>query len=99
MVSDELQQTLAGEAGVIAWPLLQRHFARGVVVVVATRLDLLEVATAMVRDDREGVAAWLANGLVAQATDAQAHAWSLTAPELRAVVVAPWVLVQELAEG
>lgn len=99
VTSDGLREQLAEEIGIIAWTELQRHFARGVVVVVSPRLELLEVALALAVDDRERLSEWLATGRVARASDAQAVTWSATKPELRAVVVAPWVVVQEIPHG
>lgn len=94
--SDELLRArLNAETARIRWEELQTHFARGVVVRVAPGLDLVAVAASVARDDKEAVARWLRAGLVAPATDAQAQAWSGLGAELWAVVVAPWVLVQE----
>jgi len=93
---DDSLEKLAAESGVISWPELQRHFARGVVVVVSPPLDLLEVAAAMARDDAATLGNWMQSSRVLRATDEQARHWQTAQPDLRAVVVAPWVLVQEL---
>jgi len=93
---NESLNKLAAESGVIAWPELQRHFARGVVVVVSPPLDLLEVAAAMARDDASKLGDWMQSSRVLRATDEHARQWEMAQPDLRAVVVAPWVLVQEL---
>ena len=93
---NESLNKLAAESGVIAWPELQRHFARGVVVVVSPPLDLLEVAAAMARDDAVTLGDWMQSSRVLRAGDEQARQWEMAQPDLRAVVVAPWVLVQEL---
>lgn len=92
----ELRTRLNAETGRLAWPELARHFARGVVVRVAPGLDLVEVAAAMVRDDRAAVAAWTEAGSVARASDQDALAWNEAGTEFWAVVAAPWVLVQEI---
>ena len=92
---DELRRRLNAETGRIAWPELARHFARGVVIRVDPGLDLVEVAAAMVRDDRTAVAGWAEAGAVARASDREAMAWSEAGAEFWAVVAAPWVLVQE----
>lgn len=92
-----LRARLNAETGRIAWPELAPHFARGVVVKVAAGLDLVEVAAVFAEDDRVRVAAWMDAGEVARATDSNAEDWSQRAPEFWAVVVAPWVLVQEAA--
>ena len=56
--SDEaLKQQLNMETGRIAWPELQRHFARGVVIKVEPGLDLVEVAIKFVKDDKTAIRA------------------------------------------
>ena len=95
MSNDTLYEHLAGEAGKITWQELQPHFARGIVVAVATSLDLIDVATRFARDESVTVQAWLGQGRVAPVSDDQARQWTASNPLLQAVVVAPWVLVQE----
>jgi len=78
----------------IEWEELQRHFARGVVIKVAPELDLVNVASQIIADNKTEVEAWMASGQVANASDDDARAWTKTQPTFWAVVVAPWVLVQ-----
>lgn len=99
MSHSESLEKLAAQSGVIAWSELQRHFARGVVVVVSPPLDLLGVAAAMARDDAVMLGDWMQSSHVLRATDEQARQWELAQPALRAVVVAPWVLVQEIRQS
>lgn len=96
MTPTESLEKLAAESGVISWPELQRHFARGVVVVVRESLELLEVAAAMANDDAVTLGGWMQSGAVLRATDEHASHWQSAQPDLRAIVVAPWVLVQEI---
>ena len=79
----------------IAWPELERHFARGVVVQVASELDLVEVASSLANDDTVAVQQWIANGRLKHLDTDTARRWSEGDPDLWAVVVAPWVVVQE----
>lgn len=95
MNDDTLYQHLAGEAGHITWQELQPHFARGVLIVVSETLDLIEVATRFAQDASDEVGLWTDQALVARVSDDHARGWALTNPLLLAVVVAPWVLVQE----
>jgi hypothetical protein len=90
-----LRVRLTAETGPATWPELERHFARGRVVHVAPELDLVEVAARMVEDDRDTVSAWMDAGQLGPATDGQARDWQARAPRFRAVVAAPWVLIQE----
>ena len=92
-----LRAKLNGETAKVAWAELQRHHARGVVVRVDGRLDLVEVALAMAQDDGASVGRWMQSGQLDKVSDEQAHDWLARDPELWSVVVAPWVLVQERA--
>ena len=91
----ELKARLNAETARIGWCELQRHFARGVLVRVSPDLDLVEVACAVVRDDNASMETWAAEGRVVRARDADACRWQRRDARLWAVVVAPWVLVQE----
>lgn len=95
--SDELLRVkLNAETGRIAWPELQRHFARGAVIKVVPGMDLVEVALAVARDDKAAIAAWLADGRITRAGDEDAIDWQDRDATFWAVVTAPWVLVQEM---
>lgn len=86
------------ETSRIAWKELQRFFASGVAVAVSTKLDLVEVAMQMHGDNKTQFENWLAEGAIAKVTDEQAAAWLATDAEVWAVVVSPWVLVQQIEE-
>lgn len=94
----EMRASFNAQTGRLVWPELERHFARGVVVKVAAGLDLVDVAMHLARDDRAIVEAWLDEGLLSRATSLDAMDWHGRTPEFWAVVVAPWVLVQEAEE-
>lgn len=90
-----LRAKLNSETGRMDWPALARHFARGVVIRVGPDLDLVAVATALARDDKAAVEQWLLSGRIAKAGIEDARAWNDGQATFWAVVVAPWVLVQE----
>ena len=92
----ELLSHLNLETGRLAWAEAERHFARGVLVKVAAELDLVEVAAAMVEDDKTQFTRWLETGQVARADTEDALHWNDIQAEFWAVVVAPWVVVQEI---
>lgn len=91
-----LREKLNLETGRMDWPSLARHFARGSVIKVSEGLDLVEVATAVANDDKPAVEAWLASGQIVKASVEDAQAWNDRQTMFWAVVVAPWVLVQEI---
>jgi hypothetical protein len=90
-----LYAKLLGETAAITWQELQPIFARGALLQVAGDADLVAVAQAVAEDDQARVAAWLNAGQLAKMQAEQAQDWQQRDPTLWAVVVAPWVLVQE----
>lgn len=83
------------ETAPIAWQELQRHHAAGNLLSVDTALDLVDVAFQMSRDHGEQVAVWMETGQLGPVSDAQALAWFEAEAQLWAVVVRPFVLVQQ----
>ncbi|SAL63088.1 hypothetical protein AWB67_03251 [Caballeronia terrestris] len=86
---------LIGETAQIGWSELERFFARGVLLRVARDLDLVSVAEAVASDDTKRVAEWLSSGLIERVQAGTAADFAARDPELWAVVVSPWVCVQE----
>ena len=89
------KQDLNQQTARIRWQELETHFARGVVIEVDSELDLVEVATCFANDDKAAVEQWINDGRVQHLRMATARDWEAREPELWAVVVAPWVVVQE----
>jgi hypothetical protein len=92
----EVQDLLNAQTGKIGWPELARHFARGVVIRVSSGQDLLEVAESLIQDRASDVENMYEQGLLRRALDDDAIGWQEKGSEFWAVVVAPWVLVQEI---
>ncbi|TGN38828.1 DUF2288 domain-containing protein [Marinobacter confluentis] len=99
MVSDESREELLAklnlETSQIKWRDLQTYFARGHVVRVAPALDLLAVAAELTADNKVQFEQWMSAGQVGEVTPDHARHWYEQDSELWAVVVAPWVLVQD----
>ena len=83
------------ETAQIAWTELQRFFAQGAVIWVASSLDLIEVAYRIADDDSAAIKMWMKNSKVAPVSDEQAKTWLANDRILWSVVVRPLVLVQE----
>jgi len=83
-----------GETALISWLDLQTYFAQGNVIYVAEELNLLDVAEAVLKDDKEVVSDWMAKNLVNNVTDEQAKSWFEHKSDVWAVVIKPFVLVQ-----
>jgi hypothetical protein len=95
--SDILRAKLNLETAQIAWSELERHFARGDVIKVAPGMDLVDAALQIAENNAATVQQWLADGRLAKAEMSDAEDWHARLPMFWAVVVAPWVLVQEAA--
>jgi len=93
---DILRAKLNLETAQLAWPELERHFARGSVIKVACGTDLVDTALHVAENNAATVQAWLAEGHIARAEMRDAEDWHARQPMFWAVVVAPWVLVQEV---
>jgi len=93
---EALKRKLNIDTGKISWPALAEHQQRDAVVEVDSSLDLILVACEFVRDNREQVEEWLNAGTIAKVDDNKADQWQQEEKEVWAVVVAPWVLVQQL---
>ncbi len=97
VVAEAIKQHLNLETGKLSWPELSRYFARGVVIVVDKQLDLIDVAAKMVVDDKAAIANLLETQQMVRALDRHAQKWQDEDTLFWSVVVAPWVLVQEMS--
>jgi len=95
MTSDILRAKLNLETAQLAWPELERHFARGSIIKVAPGMDLVDAALQVAENNAATVQVWLAEGRIARAELSDAEDWHARQPFFWTVVVAPWVLIQE----
>lgn len=92
---DEIKALLNLETSRIGWRELQTYYARGHVVRVSRELDLLDVAAELTADNKARFQHWMKQDQVGDVSPELAQAWFDREAELWAVVVAPWVLVQD----
>lgn len=90
------QQHFEEELGVISHLDIQKHFAKGVVLVADADLDIIQVALAMHADDAGQIQTWVDGQKLVRAHDEHAKTWVADRSVFKAVTVAPWVLVQEV---
>ena len=90
---------LNSQTGKLEWKDLQIHFARGIVIAVAPELDLLDVALHMVKDNKAQIEKWTKQAKIIRANDTHAERWADMQPVFWAVVVPPWLLVQEARDA
>lgn len=96
MSSEVLRAKLILETAQLGWKELERHFARGDVVKIAPGVDLIEAALLFAENHADALQTWLADGRIKRADMTDAEGWHTRQATFWAVVVAPWVLVQEI---
>ncbi|MGE7993816.1 DUF2288 domain-containing protein [Pseudomonas sp. NPDC089554] len=90
-----LYAKLLGETATIEWKALERFWAKGDLIWVAPSLDLVEVAEAMAENRSDIFAKWRSDGTVAPLSAEQALDLQTRDPQIWAVVVSPFVIMQE----
>ena len=94
--TNELIARLNGETAKIEWHQLQKHYATGSVIAVEKDFDLIKVAIALNQDDTEQVKQWLSERMISEVSDQQAQNWYDQNSLVWALVLPPFVLVQEV---
>ncbi len=84
------------ETSKISWSELQRFFAQGLAVYISSSLDLVDVADAFSKDNKVLVEKWMQQQQVYLVSDQQASEWINENTQVWAVVVKPWILVQNI---
>ena len=93
---DEIDKSkICLETAMIPWHDLQTFFAAGKVYEVSSELDLTEVALRFSRDDRLYAQTLIYEEKILTVSDDKALIWYEKNIQLWAVVVKPFVLVQE----
>ncbi len=92
----DLKTKLNAETAKIAWRELQRFFAQGRVLQVSSELDLVAAGCEFACDNKQQVDAWVQQEKIAQPADEQAQRWYEEDQYVWALVIAPWVLIQEV---
>lgn len=92
---EALRNRLNLESGRISWHELLPHHQRGALIRVDGALDLVEVAARIAEDDAGTISDWMTRNALQRVGDDQAELWTRTDPTFWAIVVSPWVLIQE----
>jgi hypothetical protein len=93
---NKIDQGILGETAKISWKELQFFFAAGKAIYVSTELDLVNVATQIKNDNKNVVEKWMQSNLVMPVPDDKAKKWYEEDITVWAVVIKPWVLVQQI---
>lgn len=91
----DLYAQLIGQTARMSWAEIMPIFAKGMVLLVASDQDLVAVAEQIINDDKKTISALMQQKALHNLQDEQALDFQQRDPELWAVVVAPWLIVQE----
>ena len=83
------------ETSIITWKELERFFASGSTIQVDENLDLIEVSLEIAKDNTALIEQWMSEGKLSGISDQQAQEWHDKNASLWALVIKPWVLVQD----
>lgn len=93
--AENIHDKINRETARIHWSELATFFASGNLISISQGTDLIDVAMAMTQDDTTKIEQWMNEGKVSNASDEQAIKWQQDNTEFWAVVIKPWILVQE----
>ena len=93
---EDTKKELLLETASIPWHELQYFFAGGKAIFVDSNLDLIEVAHQFAQNNKQAVDQWIKNEKVMPVPDNVARTWYESNANVWAVVVKPWVLVQQV---
>lgn len=88
------KQHFEKEVAEISFQELQKFFAKGMLINVADHLDMVEVAVEIHADNTSQIQMWMDKQELERAHDEHAKVWVEQRSMLKAVTVAPWILVQ-----
>lgn len=79
------------------WNWLEPHAERDSVIIVALELDLVDVGEAIAADNTQRVQRWIEEALIQKPSPTQIINWNQNRNKrFRALIVQPYVLVQEI---
>ena len=94
----DLREQLAENLDEARWEWLIPHHEREMLVVVNDQLDLLDVGEAIASDNSSSVQHWISEELIYKPSPEQVSVWNNNrAKRFNALIVQPFVLVQELS--
>jgi len=96
----DLRAELADALAEAEWDWLAPHARRDSLIVVEPGLDVVDVGVAIANDDVSRVQHWIEEDLIHKPSQTQLSDWNIDQTKrFNALIVQPYVLVQETAEG
>ena len=90
------REAFAGQVDTVGWSELHSHAEAGRLFIVASDLDIVDVAVAVANDQAAEVEGWVASGKLLRPSSDQMQAYeSREGVTFHFVIVSPFVLAQE----
>lgn len=93
------REKLEKYTGEVGWEELRPHYENGALLFVDLSIPIVDAGLAIANDDIDRVAEWRGNGDLVNPSDPHAEYWKKSGARFRALVVSPFVLIQELPAG
>lgn len=84
--------------GEVTWEYLEPHFQSGSLIYIDNSLCIKDVGKTLAKDDAEKVKKWLKSGDALKPGQAHAEYWKKSNSTFTALVVSPFVIIQEKGE-
>ncbi len=93
----EIREKFATDLADVCWKDLRIHMQRDAIITVAGELDLIDVAVAVARDEKELVGPWIEDAQLSKPSREQLDAWETQLDKgFRVLIVQPFILIQEI---
>jgi hypothetical protein len=96
-MSTDLRETLLNQLDTCTWGVLEPHFMRDALFLIAHNICIIDVAVAVADDHTDSVQSWLSSGLMKRPTLELVKTWKQNPDKkYQVIIVSPYVLIQEL---
>lgn len=95
----DLHKKLREELGVASWRMLQPHHKRGALLLLASDLDMVEVAVAIAQDQVPAIQAWLSSGHLGRPSAEHITLWDQAGASFHFLIVQPYVLISPILDA
>lgn len=99
-MTSEIVEHFRKDLAEVCWRDLRIHLQRDALITLTEDKEMVEVATAIARDDKDRVQSWISAGNLAKPTREEIEAWeqNLEKP-FRMLIVQPYILIQAVSHA
>ncbi len=93
----EVRERFEKDLAEVDWKSLRINMKRDALILVSSKLDLVDVACRVAADAVDEVDGWVETGLIAKPTAEQLETWeTLLDKPFRMLITAPYILIQDV---